>query len=266
MGSSRTTGPGIGEVAARTGLTERSLRYYEELGLVRPDRDGAGRRRYGPASIDRLYRVRVQREMGTALADVDPEADDLAALVSRHVTDLDSRIAALGRRRERARAAEDRLAAGQAPSAEELLGLLVGSAPDEPEVVRRVSLLVHRDVAAAHAWLTSVFGFAAGPVHRADDGHAHLAVLRVGDGEVWLHEEHPAAGMLSPLSTGGRTTASLAVQVYDVDAHHAMVAEAGAVVEYPPTDQPYGYREYGARDPEGHLWSFQHPLEEQPDE
>jgi uncharacterized glyoxalase superfamily protein PhnB len=25
---------------------------------------------------------------------------------------------------------------------------------------------------------------------------------------------------------------------------------------YGPVDQPYGYREYAARDPEGHLWSF----------
>jgi hypothetical protein len=25
---------------------------------------------------------------------------------------------------------------------------------------------------------------------------------------------------------------------------------------YGPVDQPYGYREYGARDREGHLWSF----------
>lgn len=42
------TGPlqwGIGDVARRTGLTERTLRYYEELGLLAPVRDAGGRRR-----------------------------------------------------------------------------------------------------------------------------------------------------------------------------------------------------------------------------
>jgi len=34
------------------------------------------------------------------------------------------------------------------------------------------------------------------------------------------------------------------------------VLPKGAAVIYPPTNQPYGYREYSARDPEGGLWSF----------
>jgi uncharacterized glyoxalase superfamily protein PhnB len=38
------------------------------------------------------------------------------------------------------------------------------------------------------------------------------------------------------------------------------VAE-GADILYPPTDQPYGYREYSARDCEGGIWSFMAPLE-----
>jgi len=40
------------------------------------------------------------------------------------------------------------------------------------------------------------------------------------------------------------------------------VASAGAEIAYPPINQPYGYREYSARDLEGHFWSFQQPLEE----
>ena len=31
-------------------------------------------------------------------------------------------------------------------------------------------------------------------------------------------------------------------------------------IMYEPVDQPYGYREYSAVDPEGHLWSFMKPL------
>ena len=32
-------------------------------------------------------------------------------------------------------------------------------------------------------------------------------------------------------------------------------------VMYGPADQPYGYREYSARDSEGGLWSFMKPLD-----
>ena len=35
----------IGEVARRAGVTERTLRYYEELGLLTPERDSGDRRR-----------------------------------------------------------------------------------------------------------------------------------------------------------------------------------------------------------------------------
>ena len=263
MGTREQSGLGIGEVAARTGLTERALRYYEELGLLVPRRDAGGRRRYDATTLDALYRVLVQRALGTPLAAVDPAGADLADLVSRHLVDLDHRVRALVRQRERVRAVEDRLATGHTPRAEELLGLLGGLAHEQPAVVRRVSLLAYRDVAAAHAWLVEVFGLGAGPLHRTADGHAHLGVVHAGDGEVWLHEEHRGARLSSPLTRDGSPTASLAVHVEDVDAHHDLVVAAGANVEYAPTDQPYGYREYGARDPEGHLWSFQHPLEEQ---
>ena len=37
---------------------------------------------------------------------------------------------------------------------------------------------------------------------------------------------------------------------------------AGARIDREPTDQEYGLREYGARDPEGHRWWFSTPLAE----
>ena len=48
----------------------------------------------------------------------------------------------------------------------------------------------------------------------------------------------------------------LNVFVEDVDAHHIRAAAGGADIIYPPTDQPYGQREYGASDSEGRIWSF----------
>jgi uncharacterized glyoxalase superfamily protein PhnB len=49
--------------------------------------------------------------------------------------------------------------------------------------------------------------------------------------------------------------------VDDADAHHARAVQAGADVIEKPIDQPYGVREYGARDLEGHLWYFHSALE-----
>lgn len=62
----------IGEVARRTGVTERTLRYYEVLGLLTPRRDTGGRRRYDVEQVDRLYRIRLMRQLGTLVAEVDP--------------------------------------------------------------------------------------------------------------------------------------------------------------------------------------------------
>jgi MerR family transcriptional regulator, thiopeptide resistance regulator len=50
--------------------------------------------------------------------------------------------------------------------------------------------------------------------------------------------------------------------VDDVDAHYAHAVEQGATIVHEPVDEPYGYREYSARDPEGGLWSFMKPLED----
>lgn len=44
----------IAEAAEATGTTADTLRYYEKLGLVRPDRDTGGRRRYAEEHMRRL--------------------------------------------------------------------------------------------------------------------------------------------------------------------------------------------------------------------
>jgi uncharacterized glyoxalase superfamily protein PhnB len=46
------------------------------------------------------------------------------------------------------------------------------------------------------------------------------------------------------------------VRVEDADAHHARAASHGANILNPPTDYPYGERQYSAEDPGGHRWTF----------
>lgn len=62
----------IDQVAKRTGLTKRTLRYYEELGLLEPPtRTEGGYRLYTAADIERLERVkRLKHLMGFSLAEI----------------------------------------------------------------------------------------------------------------------------------------------------------------------------------------------------
>ncbi|NUW36476.1 MerR family transcriptional regulator [Nonomuraea sp. SMC257] len=47
----------IGELARRTGVSERSLRYYETQGLLRAQRTPGGHRDYGEWAVDRVVRI-----------------------------------------------------------------------------------------------------------------------------------------------------------------------------------------------------------------
>jgi DNA-binding transcriptional MerR regulator len=62
----------IGEVAKLTGLTTRTLRYWEELGLIRPSAyRGRGERLYSQTDMARVTRIReLQELLGFSLAEV----------------------------------------------------------------------------------------------------------------------------------------------------------------------------------------------------
>ncbi|POX50592.1 MerR family transcriptional regulator [Streptomyces sp. Ru71] len=47
----------IGELARRTGVSERSLRYYEKQGLLASQRTPGGHREYPEAAVDRVIRI-----------------------------------------------------------------------------------------------------------------------------------------------------------------------------------------------------------------
>ena len=62
----------IDQVAARTGLTKRTLRYYEEIGLLEPStRTEGGYRLYNEADIEHLERIKRLRDLlGFSLAEI----------------------------------------------------------------------------------------------------------------------------------------------------------------------------------------------------
>lgn len=58
----------IGETAARLGVTPRTIKYYEELGLLTPDRAGGNYRDYDAEDIERVERIRNMQQLGYSLA------------------------------------------------------------------------------------------------------------------------------------------------------------------------------------------------------
>ena len=61
----------IGDVVARTGLTERAIRHYERLGLIKPDRSAAGQRLFGVEALRALASVRILKRAGFSLAEIE---------------------------------------------------------------------------------------------------------------------------------------------------------------------------------------------------
>jgi uncharacterized glyoxalase superfamily protein PhnB len=122
-----------------------------------------------------------------------------------------------------------------------------------------IPILVYEDIEAAHDFLVSTFGFTSGGIYRTDDGTVVHAEVRAGDAPIWLHRVTAEHEMVSPKAAGG-SHGGLEVIVPDVDAHFAKVRAAGARLDSEPSDQEYGLREYGARDPENHRWWFSSAL------
>jgi uncharacterized glyoxalase superfamily protein PhnB len=123
---------------------------------------------------------------------------------------------------------------------------------------RVIPVLVCEDIPATHDFLVTVFGFQPGGVQRDGDGRPVHGEVRTADGAIWLHAVSPEHELASPRSLGD-LSGGLVVYVDDVDAHFRHATNVGAVIDSEPTDQEYGQREYGARDPEGHRWWFATP-------
>lgn len=63
----------IGELAERTGVSIRSLRYYEEQGLLHPSRTPAGYRVFAGSDVERVARIQLLYSAGmrsSCIADV----------------------------------------------------------------------------------------------------------------------------------------------------------------------------------------------------
>ena len=96
----------IGQLAARTGLTTKTIRFYEDVGVLPPPhRLPSGYRDYGEGSIDRIAFVRAAQAAGLTLAEIreviavrdssGAPCEHVLGLLDAHAEDLDRRIAEL---------------------------------------------------------------------------------------------------------------------------------------------------------------------------
>ena len=126
--------------------------------------------------------------------------------------------------------------------------------------VTMISCFGYRDPQAAIEWLGTAFGFEPRAVHKNEAGGVVHAELTFGRGMIMIgpagESDFNKHYMTTPEKAGARCTQTVYVIVEDVDAHHARAAAAGAEILIAPKDESYGGRNYAARDPEGHVWSF----------
>ncbi|GAA3592682.1 MerR family transcriptional regulator [Agrococcus terreus] len=96
----------IGELAERFGLETHVLRHWEDRGLLAPERDAGGRRRYGEADAWRVAVILASKAAGLGLeqirALVDGEARDRHRILEAQLAELDARADALARARHMA--------------------------------------------------------------------------------------------------------------------------------------------------------------------
>lgn len=111
----------IGELARRSGVTAKALRFYEDAGVLpAPPRGPSGYRDYDESALSRLRFVRAAQAAGLTLGEVrriiairehdGPPCSHVTELLRQHVHDLDRRIAELTRMRAEVRRLHERAA------------------------------------------------------------------------------------------------------------------------------------------------------------
>ena len=116
----------IGQASASSGVPPKTIRFYEELGLVRPvDRFANRYRAYDQTNVQTLRFIRRARDLGFSLQEIDKllalyrnrrrASEDVKRLALTHVAELDHKIAELTRIRDTLAALARRCRGDQRP-------------------------------------------------------------------------------------------------------------------------------------------------------
>ena len=102
----------IGEVARQAGVSSPTIRYYEDIGLLRPPvRSSTGYRRYSDTTVDELRFIRKAQGLGFSLDEIGEilrlsqsgktPCSHVLSLTHRHLAAVEERIRQLQRFRDR---------------------------------------------------------------------------------------------------------------------------------------------------------------------
>ena len=105
-------GLSIGQIASRTGLSVSAIRFYEDKGLIFPDRTAGGQRQFARADIRRLSFIMIAQRVGLSIGEIKdvlsklpnsrtPTKSDWARISHQMRVMLDQRMALIERLRDR---------------------------------------------------------------------------------------------------------------------------------------------------------------------
>ncbi len=100
----------IGELAKQLGITTRTIRYYEDIGLVKPGRDTNGYRAFVDSDIHKLTFLARARALGFSIEDcrdllalwedTDRASADVRRIAQEHLKRIEAKIADLQNMRD----------------------------------------------------------------------------------------------------------------------------------------------------------------------
>lgn len=144
----------IGQAAKATGVTTKMIRYYDEIGLVRPaSRTDSNYREYDQREINELRFIKRARTLGFSMAEIvqllslwrdrDRPSRDVKAIADQHLADLDARISEMQAMAETLRHLSHCCAGDGRPDCPILADLTEGAEPTDPKTRVRLAAYSH---------------------------------------------------------------------------------------------------------------------------
>ncbi|MGH6998057.1 MAG: Cu(I)-responsive transcriptional regulator [Phenylobacterium sp.] len=138
----------IGQASKASGVTTKMIRYYDEIGLVRPSaRTDANYREYDEREINELRFIRRARSLGFSMPEITQllslwrdrvrPSREVKAIAERHLADLDARIAEMQAMADTLRHLSHCCAGDDRPDCPILADLTQGALPSDPKPASR---------------------------------------------------------------------------------------------------------------------------------
>ena len=134
----------IGQASKASGVSTKMIRYYDEIGLVRPSaRTDSNYREYGERELNELRFIRRGRSLGFSMAEITQllslwrdrqrPSREVKAIAERHLADLDARIAEMQAMADTLRHLSHCCAGDDRPDCPILADLTQGALPSDPK-------------------------------------------------------------------------------------------------------------------------------------